>query len=125
MDFQRRSVTIEDKINSLIGTPYDADMYHCYTLVMELQPKAPTLDLIASKTTAVRYMNDDEYPDWKITQSPRDMDICLMGTKDNVYHHAGVFFNGLIVHADLTYVRAEKLDIISKKYSHMRFYTCK
>ena len=118
-------MTIEDKINNLIGKPYDAEIYHCWHMVKELIPNAPDIDVVASKTTAVRYMNDDEYPDWKITQSPKDMDICLMGIKDNVYHHAGVFFNGLIVHADLTYVRAEKLDIISKKYQYMRFYTCK
>ncbi len=117
-------MTIEDKINSLIGTPYDADMYHCYTLVMELQPKAPTLDLIASKTTAVRYMNDDEYPNCIEVEKPSDLDIVLLGIKEDTYQHAGIYFKGLVIHADRPSVRAEKLDIIRNTYPFIKVFTC-
>ena len=112
-----------DKINSLIGKPYNATTYHCWNLVKELQPSAPDIDVIASKTTAVRYMNDKHYDNWIITQSPKDLDICLLGTKEDVYQHARIFFNGMIIHADIPMVRAEKLDIIYKTYPYIRFYT--
>ena len=92
---------------------------------MTLQPKAPSIDAIASKMAAARLMNDEVYSGWIETETPHDMDICLLGNREGVYHHAGIYFQGMIVHADLPSVRAETLDIILKKYKFIRFFTCK
>ena len=114
-----------DRINELIGKPYDAKRFNCWHLVMELAPTAPNVDVVASKTTAIKYMNDDEYDGWEITESPKDFDICLLAIEENEYHHAGIYFNGLIIHADMPMVRAEKLDIIRNKYPLIKVYTRK
>ena len=114
---------IEDKINSLIGKQYDAVNYHCWHLVMDLQPNVPHIDIIASKTAGVRHMNDGEYSNWEVTQHPKDLDVCLLGNREDALHHAGVYFKGSIIHNDLTTVRSESLDTIKTKYKCIKYYT--
>lgn len=113
-----------DKINELIGKPYDRETYHCWTLVMELQPKAPSIDTIASRMSAARLMNEEVYSGVIETDTPKDMDICLLGNREGVFHHAGIYFQGMIIHADMPAVRAEFLDIILNRYPYKRFFTC-
>ena len=112
-----------DKINSLIGKPYNAVNYHCFHLVKELQPKAPDIDVIASQMAGARLMNGKVYSGWEITDTPHNLDIVLLGTREDVYHHAGVLFEGGIVHADKPSVRYESLSHIKKRYPCIRYYT--
>ena len=115
---------IEEKINSIIGKPYDAENYNCWHMVMELQPLAPSIDIAATRSAGIKNMNEDSYANWEVTESPSDLDICLLGNREDALHHAGVFYNGMIVHNDVTTVRAEPLAIIKNKYKCIRFYKC-
>ena len=114
-----------EKINAVIGKAYDKDNYNCWDLVMELNPKAPSFDEVGTLYNALKYMNKDNYNGFKITDAPQDGCICLLGKKPNVFHHAGIYFQGLIVHAVDPTVVANEISVIKKLYPYMRFYSCR
>ena len=112
-----------DKINDIIGRPYDAERFNCWHLVMELQPKAPKLEVVATKIAGLKNMNKKYYSGWEITTSPKDLDIVLLGMREDAMQHAAVYYKGGVIHADNFAVRFESLSSIQNKYSHVKFYT--
>jgi len=112
-----------DKINSLIGKPYDKDNFHCYHLVKELVPKAPDWTMVASIVEGLKWSSELT----RITEQledPEDGVIVLLGRSPTTLYHAGVYFSGLVVHVDKCGTRAEPLFKIKLKYPEMRFYRC-
>ena len=112
-------------INAVIGKPYDAENYNCYHLVRELVPQAPSLETVANYTTALRSFNKATYPGVDEVTKPFDGCVVLMGIRMDGLTHAGVFYQGFIVHADRSAVRAEQMVMLERKYPAMRFFQCK
>lgn len=107
-----------DKINKVIGLPYDAYKAHCWDLVEYLVPNAPKLSVAAESLTAsVRHFKEEKakYNLQEVTEF-KDGDILLLG-KDKTLFHAGVYFNGGVVHASTTGVVYERLQDIKRTYS--------
>ena len=112
-----------DKVNDLIGKPYDIANYNCWHLVMELVDHAPDIDKVATMSVGLRMMNDTaNWAGFKKVFTPQDGDIVVMGNHKNAYHHAGVYFNGGIIHSDKPSVSFKNLDDMKKVYKEMRFY---
>ena len=113
----------EDKINDVIGKPYDAYKAHCWDLVMYLVPDAPhlkgTADSLISSIRQFEYemahhnINELEESDL------RNRDIVILG-RNNIMFHAGVYYDGGIVHASERGVVYEQMSTIKVMYSNIR-----
>jgi len=112
------------KINRLIGKAYDKESFNCYHLVQELVPCVPDFDTVVSRLLQSRYLNQDVYTDMREVTVFKDGDIILLGAETKHLHHVGVFYQGLIVHADKPMVRAESLAHIQKAYPVMKGFRC-
>ena len=124
---------IVNKIDTLVGQSYDADTFHCWTLVEELVPCAPKLNVIGgSYPNAIRefqknvptYLDDYEF----VTGKLQDLDVILAGTRDKL-NHAGVLLidsgNELIIHNDKKGVHIEPFDYFVKQYQSVKAFRCK
>ena len=89
------------RANELIGVPYDAENNHCYTLVMELLPRAPKIDFVAVNLFNSIKKIDAEIVELQLREVSifENEDIILLG-RDGIYHHVGVFYGDGIIHAD-------------------------
>jgi len=91
-----------DKVNGVIGQPYDKFKNHCWHLVEYLVPTAPKLEGTAeSLRTSVGHFQEELNKTALVeVTSFKDQDIIVLG-RGGTYHHAGVFCNGGVVHADV------------------------
>ena len=112
-----------DKINEVIGKPFDAVNFHCYHLVRYLVPKAPDWRVVASIAEGLRWSSELTKLTKRVT-TPESGDIALLGRTFKTMYHAGVYFEGRIVHVDSVGTRAELLHIIARKYPAIRYYRC-
>lgn len=114
------------KAEALIGKPYDAKYFHCWHLVTELAPKAYRLQIPASLAASVRYFSDERYwKDFEVVSTPTDGDIIMLGREEGKFFHAGVFYQGGMIHATVPQVLYTPLDKILEKYSSVRYYHAK
>ena len=115
----------EDKINSLIGREYNANTWHCWHLVCELVPCAPRIE--ASVTCVRDAIRAGEVPINKMefVKIPRNGCVVMLGSRHSTMHHAGVYYNDGVVHADKVGTRYEKMEVMEKKYTYIRFLRCK
>lgn len=112
-----------DKVQSLIGKPYHPEKFNCWHLVMELVPKAPTVNVVATKMIGIDYFTNEKYYDgFHEVCEPQDGDIVLLGDTPNTLHHAGVFINGGVIHAEQPSVVFRMLKFIKRQYKEVRFY---
>ena len=111
----------EDKVNELIGQPYDAVDSHCWHLVEELVPFAPKLDVTAKTlTTSVKHFDKElKLHNLNEVANFEDKDIIVLGRED-IFFHAGVYYDGGVIHASLEGVIYQQLDIINKIYSSIK-----
>jgi len=111
-------MTFAEEINKLIGKPFHPETFHCWTLVEILLPRAPKLDVTASSVfKSIKHFRD-EVPATTLEEvdSYEDKDIIVLG-KNGVFMHAGVYYDGGIVHTDHTGVRYQRMKDIDKVYT--------
>lgn len=122
---------MEDKIESLIGRPYDAERFHCWTLVEELVPEAPKLKVIGGNyTSAIKQfkeqINNNVKQYIEVRERPQSSDIVLAG--NNYINHAGVLVEEdgtfLVVHNDKNGVHVEPMYYFMKNYKQIRIIRC-
>ena len=111
----------EDKVNSLIGKPFDAYKYHCWSLIEDLLIDAPRIEGTA-KTLAISVKHFKKAlfsHNLSEVSEFIDKDIIIMG-KNETYFHAGVYFQGGIIHASENGVVYQPLNEMKKIYSEMK-----
>jgi len=113
-------MTFEERANKLIGLQYDIKTYHCWHLVCDLLPNAPRIEATATTLSALKAMNQT-YPSLKEIKEPTDRCVVLMGNKD-VLIHAGVYYKGGIIHAELAGVVYETIGKMRLRWGTMRYY---
>lgn len=105
---------IENKLNKLIGKPYNKITYHCWHFIEEVLD-VPTLEDIHADSSL------DDIEKYKLLfeeiESPIDFCIVLIG--DN---HVGIWYNGGIYHNDTLGVRYEAIRAISYRYRSFKYY---
>ncbi len=111
----------EEKANELIGMPYDAYKSHCWDLVMHLLPDAPKLDGTAETLTHTvkQFKNELEHNNLEETVILQNRDLIVMG-RDGMFFHAGVFYNGGVIHASLKGVVYEPISAIHRLYNSVK-----
>ncbi len=116
---------LKDQIQKLIGKPYTLD-YNCWHLVMDLVPEVPFFDVTKDikKNANELFKLNEEYKDWEMVNIPSNGDVILLGK--NEFTHAGVYYEGLIVHNVLGVgVIAVPLKKVKPQYRMMRIYHLK
>ncbi len=118
-------MSLEDKINSVIGNTYDYKDANCWDLVMHLNEHAPKIeemhDSIFSTTKKFRDYEEEFKSDFKVVLFPDDGDIVLLGARDR-YTHAGIFYSSGIVHASKNGVVWQPLHIMKLHYKRQKAY---
>lgn len=111
----------EDKVNSLIGKPFDAYEYHCWSLVEDILPTAPKIEGTAKTlSVSVKHFKKELFSHNLLEVSDyKDKDIIIMGRNDT-YFHAGVYFKGGIIHASENGVIYQPLSEIKKIYTEIK-----
>ena len=121
----------EDKINDLVGRPYNAQTFHCWSLVEELVPNAPKLSVIGGNyEQSIREFkkNTPEYIEQftEVRENAKSGDIVLAG--NNYINHAGVLYldsdNVLVIHNDTKGVHVEPMYYFQKQYKMIRLLRC-
>ena len=114
-------MTFEDKVNSLIGKPYEAYKAHCWTLVEDLLDNAPRIKGTAETLTkSVKHFKKELLShNLKEVDIYQDKDIIILG-KNNTFFHAGVFYKGGIIHASESGVVYQSLFEMKKIYTEIK-----
>ena len=113
-------------VNNLIGKPYNKNTFNCWTLIELIVPNAPKVDIeVDSVTTTVKKIDKelkDNIDNFTYPNMGEEIegDIVLFGHGDNMYNHAGVYYNNIIIHNDTQGVRTEKYDIMKNKYKNVK-----
>ncbi len=114
---------IERQINNLIGKPYDKNGYNCWDLVQELDPHAPSIDVVARQFTAMKQLKRGLNSELLYSEvySFEDGDIIMLGNSENNLHHAGYYYGGLLIHnRPTTGVVAQKIEEIKIEFKYIR-----
>ena len=111
-------MSLADSINDIIGKPFNAETFHCWTLVEELLPEAPKLDVTATSIIKSIKHFRDEMPEIGLIEvdTYENGDIIVLG-KNGVYMHAGVYYDGGLVHVDHYGARYQPMKDIDKVYT--------
>jgi len=116
-------ITFEDNVNRLIGLPYDAYKAHCWHLVEELIPTAPKLEGTAKSLTASVRHFESELHKHTLTEvkdeNYKDRDIVILG-RNNIYFHAGVYYDGGVIHASREGVVYQSMSSIKLLYTNIQ-----
>lgn len=114
-------MSFEDKINDIIGKPYSAKEFHCYSLVEYLVEKAPKLEGTAkSLTCSVKHFKKELYShSLEEVDLFKNKDIILLG-RNNIFFHIGVFYNDGIVHATEDGVVYQSMATIKTLYQNIK-----
>ncbi len=120
-------MNLAEKINAVIGNKYDYETANCWDLVKHLNDKAPDISDVHTSifSTAKKFRNyENDYKDkCKTVLFPSDGDIVLLGNGD-LYTHAGIFYNGGVVHASKFGVVWQNLHDIKKIFRRQKAYKC-
>ena len=100
--------------DDFIGTPFDADSFHCWTLV-EKCLDVPTLHGI-SVSRAEENINDN-LPYFLERENPLNYCIVMLGKK-----HVGIYKDGNVYHADRDMVKCQPLRVLSRLYNPIKYY---
>ena len=116
-------MSFEDKVNSVIGLPYDAYDAHCWHLVAFLVPDAPKVEGTAKTLTlSVRHFKE-ELDTHKLNEIEKEnfqnKDIIILGM-NNIMFHAGVYYDGGVIHANNTGVVYQSMDMIEMYYTNIK-----
>ncbi len=116
-------MSFEDKINGIIGLPYDKFTNHCWSLVEFLIPMAPTVKGTA-KSLATSVSNfKRELQKHNLNEIDeghfKNKDIIIMG-RNGIMFHAGVFFEDGIIHASENGVVYQPLSVIKIHYNSIQ-----
>lgn len=114
-------MTFEDKANSLIGKPYDAYKFHCWTLIEDLLDDAPKIKGTANTlTVSVKHFKKEllSHSLQEVTDY-QNKDIIILG-KNNSFFHAGVFYENGVIHASEQGVVYQSLKDIKKLYTEIK-----
>lgn len=114
-------MTFEERVNELIGKPYDEANYHCWDLVCDLLPDAPKVNgSAASLTASVKsFKSALVYTQLKEVQEYENEDIIILGRFDT-YYHAGVYYGGGLIHATHGGVAYQRMSDIKKVYTRIK-----
>lgn len=113
-------MTFEDRANKLIGKSYDAKEYHCWHLVCDLVPNAPRVNNIATTLSSLKAMNA-AYSELEEIDVPANGSVVLLGNHETLVH-AGVWYNGNVIHAELGGVIMQPLLKLKQRFSLVRYY---
>ncbi len=111
-------IQFEEKANDLIGKPYKAYGANCWDLVTDLVPEAPYIKASADslKRSVETFKKELDINDLEEVQMLYNKDIVVMG-RDDVYFHAGVYYNGGVIHASTDGVVYEPIGTIHRHYN--------
>jgi len=120
-----------DKIEELIGKPYDAQDFHCWTLVEELVPNAPKVEVIGGSYRLAKggfERNAETIADKvEVQGDPQEGDIILVGSKKSLIH-AGVLLidsgNRLVIHNDKDGVHIVPMIPFMQQYAVVKVFRC-
>ena len=114
-------MTFEDKVNSVIGKPYNAYKAHCWDLVSFLVPNAPVTTSVANSLIASVKHFKNELSTYNLTEvdTYKNKDIIILGNSET-YFHAGVFYEGGVIHADSNGVVYQDISTIAKTYTKIK-----
>ena len=114
--------TFEEKANDLIGKEYETYGANCWDLVMELVPDAPSVQESADNLAkSVRtFKKEVELHNAEEVKILYNKDIVLMGRDNEVFFHAGVYYEGGVIHASLNGVVYEPIDSIKRQYNSVK-----
>ena len=106
-----------DKLNALVGKPYDADNYHCWHFI-EAVMDVPTLIEVHADTA-----NDDvDKYIGLFTEIEQPINGCIVLIGES---HVGVWYNGGIYHNDTHGVRYEPKRTLKFRYKTFKYYEVK
>jgi len=116
-------MSFEDKINGIIGLPYDKFKAHCWHLVEFLIPDAPhiegeAINLVSSVKQFNKELECHNLNDIK-EQDLQDKDIVILG-KNNIMFHAGVYYDGGVIHASEMGVVYQPISTIKLLYTNIQ-----
>ncbi len=124
---------MKSKITNLMGKQYNPESFDCWSLVEELVPLAPKLDVIGCNyKEAIKEYKENNYKlNKNFNEVPlknvRSQDIILVG--HNNINHAGVIYidssDTLVIHNDKNGVHTELFHKFIKKYNLIRLLRCK
>jgi len=121
-------MTLSEKINEVIGNKYDYTNSNCWHLVKHLNENAPDIEEVHTSiySTAKKFKQYEEKykKDCSLVLFPDDGDIVIMG-RNNLYTHAGIFYNSGIVHASKVGVIWQPLREMKREYPKIKAYKCK
>ena len=116
-------MSFEDKVNGIIGLPYDKFKSHCWHLVNFLVPDSPELDGTAKTlTSSVKHFKTEleRHNLNEIKESElKNKDIVILG-KNNIMFHAGVYYDDGIIHASEMGVVYQSMSTIKQVYSNIQ-----
>ncbi len=114
-------MTFEDKVNTVIGKPYDAYESHCWDLVTYLVPDAPLTDSVADSLLATVKHFKYELATFKLNEVSefQNKDIIILGNGDT-YFHAGVYYAGGVIHASNEGVVFQDMKNIKQLYTKIK-----
>ena len=103
-----------DKLNTLIGKPYDKENYHCWSFIEEVL-NVPTLKDVHVDTA----LNDVEKYKGLFEEllQPENYCIVLLGSS-----HIGIWYRYNIYHNDTQGVRCESERVMRMKYPTFRYF---
>ena len=116
-------MTLDRKINNLIGKPYDVNNFNCWDLVRELDDRVPSIDIVAQQFTAMKALKSGLASKllYKEVYNFQDGDLIMLGNKKENLHHAGYYYKGLLVHnRPSSGVVAEQFEVIKAQFIHTR-----
>ncbi len=116
-------MSFEDKVNGVIGLPYDKFKAHCWHLVEFLIPDAPKIEGTAKTlSTSVRHFKE-ELEIYKLNEIDvedfKNKDIVILG-RNNIMFHAGVYYDGGVIHAGETGVVYQPMSFITQLYGNVQ-----
>ncbi len=116
-------MTFEEKANGIIGLPYDKFAAHCWNLVEFLVPDAPKIEgTAATLTTSVKHFQK-ELEDHNLNEidevNLQNKDIVILG-RNNIMFHAGVYYDGGIIHASEMGVVYQPMSFIKRLYGNIQ-----
>lgn len=113
-----------EKINKLIGKPYDRRNYHCWSFIEEIYPNAPKIDYVQENLyNSIKKFEENlkiQKFFFKYIEKPENFDIILLGNKKGL-NHVGIYYEDSIIHNDVQGVRVETLKSIKARFNNSQY----